>query len=1583
MKRVILTILILMLSASSAISHDTEYCKGDNLTPYGCDMDGSYSEEGIYKCFCGTNLSVCNIDNQCKNRQPSEAFIALYDGKCHNYTCSSNCTPVRLDYLKGCDNDLDCDGVDLEHDLCTINDTNICIDGDASQSGMIVDDYGCTCTQKKSEHCLESVRERVQELGLEVDASDVCCEKDCHYKMIGLDHMNLRYDPVCVDFSDELASPGWHERVLVISIEGCHEINSIGLKIRYDASRLKPIPAEGDELPSGLPNVPIRFLLDNSTSWDMIGATANLNNMTLGLISALGTQVCNEFMNIPVMVSDHQYTPELGWKELVPSSEAEIQLEVKDSGTNSDNAGPETEYECRKHSDCPEGYRCDIYLAGDGRKGICRIPVNPYYEFCNDTDGGNNPDESGVVIYKGKEGQIKNTSDICFYGQVMEAVCDFNGYAYNSLFHSCQEGCEDGTCKTGCRDDGDCKINQLCNEGTCEEISGCIEDSDCRDDKICISRECTEKEIVSCIDHDGKDNFENGSYVAIRYNDGTESRVDDSCSGDYAIDYWCHGNKLMNSTEGCSCQLGRCSQGNAISCEDHDSRRDFDTSSYVELTYGQEPRSFAHRLRSFLSRLFNTAKTEKIYDKCIVEEGKTYNIDYGCSGSSLQEYKRECDCRNGACHLIWRCEDKGDHVELTYNDRSNQAVHDYLFRGKTVDMRCDKRDYYSVYEDIVDHSSAFAWQDYFREAVDKAVESEDIWIYAETGACNAAEAYANIYRDYAFYMNTSLNYLFNETIARKHVDLENEGRYFNEFRYEIICNGVHLGESSILKVFPENSTNIYARCHQKDHCMYDHDSDLCLKEDKRCDWLNQGVTPVELSQWDVIFARYMQGKGELDKHEFRFDLKTGDRYIPTNMSEIQLRDYLNISGYPISDFEEKFNRTAPKKGMGLVYSYLEMDAFTVWDEEECSCIPEYGCEAGETKCSGGHKKYCREFANGNFWWTDKNCGVDYIDGAYFPRCVEKDGEAYCANANDQGYHFCVEPKDYETQGDKMVQTESGNCSDIYGESRTGDYTRKRTYDGCSWSAWEYTDYGCECNEDAFYQEYHTPFGTICRSTEMPECEDEDQYLAMSTPFGNRCKDKPSCGCDADEVCVELAEVPDECDQGEKINYITPFGSLCSPASATYPECYHPDDCSSAERCMMHYRDAPGYHGTCTTETHECVQGCYNDADCNEGHQCVKESTQYNRDGYQQIVGRCESTHDIVKIGVDRPVDKVLYAGEGDLIHGCVLKKDLQGNYYIVYAEAYCAGDYWLDPLLSKNTGNCSTGYDYNKIIKDENGTYCSMDYLMPDKVEIGIGNSDKVQEHYEGFNDVVEFCGIRKGLPMHGNATCHGNWTLDPLDWSSTCDGDGVDPKEDWIADYADYYFEPECADNVGVPISENLIDDPNLAGKEYSGTGNIVEFCGIFNGIYKRVRFACAGDWKVVPEKGEMTCDQDNKGADKDWIMISDVKDNSCQDKFRSDVTTYYGTEEFSDGPLSGYNNHVEVCFDSKSAYIEDNVYFNATCKKDWRFEYGKRPSCTSGWIGKVVSKHDNKQCINPANSSEHCYLIDTMFGLINRCKR
>ena len=97
---------------------------------------------------------------------------------------------------------------------------------------------------------------------------------------------------------------------------------------------------------------------------------------------------------------------------------------------------------CTSNSDCVSGKTCDLYF----NIGECKTPTNNYYSFCSDSDGGYNSDIKGTVTYKDSQGVEKTATDVCIGNSIMEAICDYNGFAYNGKTFTCPNGCSDGAC---------------------------------------------------------------------------------------------------------------------------------------------------------------------------------------------------------------------------------------------------------------------------------------------------------------------------------------------------------------------------------------------------------------------------------------------------------------------------------------------------------------------------------------------------------------------------------------------------------------------------------------------------------------------------------------------------------------------------------------------------------------------------------------------------------------------------------------------------------------------------------------------------------------------------------------------------------------------------------------------------------------------------------------------------------------------------------------------------------------------------------------------------------------------------------
>lgn len=103
---------------------------------------------------------------------------------------------------------------------------------------------------------------------------------------------------------------------------------------------------------------------------------------------------------------------------------------------------------CSSAADCPQNQSCDLYF----EIGKCKTPTNPNYGYCEDSDDGYYPYLKGRVYWKSADGTVKITNDSCVGNQVMEAVCDYNGYAYNGKTYACPNGCSGGACLPLCKD---------------------------------------------------------------------------------------------------------------------------------------------------------------------------------------------------------------------------------------------------------------------------------------------------------------------------------------------------------------------------------------------------------------------------------------------------------------------------------------------------------------------------------------------------------------------------------------------------------------------------------------------------------------------------------------------------------------------------------------------------------------------------------------------------------------------------------------------------------------------------------------------------------------------------------------------------------------------------------------------------------------------------------------------------------------------------------------------------------------------------------------------------------------------------
>lgn len=166
------------------------------------------------------------------------------------------------------------------------------------------------------------------------------------------------------------------------------------------------------------------------------------------------------------------------------------------------------------------------------------------------------------------------------------------------------------------------------------------------DAKNCLGPEPIE--IVSCLDSDGKDNFNEQGYVEITYSDGSrETRGDDcgttSAGGVYgARDYWCSGpDYYYSSVMPCEfgCNNGVCNEH--ASCSDSDGGKNFYSKGQLQPMGPGEG-----------SNGWDYCYTPQLDGSGIIGETGTHLLEWYCTESGLNNQEQtECEygCEDGAC----------------------------------------------------------------------------------------------------------------------------------------------------------------------------------------------------------------------------------------------------------------------------------------------------------------------------------------------------------------------------------------------------------------------------------------------------------------------------------------------------------------------------------------------------------------------------------------------------------------------------------------------------------------------------------------------------------------------------------------------------------------------------------------------------------------------------------------------------------------------------------------------------------------------------------------------------------------------
>lgn len=112
-----------------------------------------------------------------------------------------------------------------------------------------------------------------------------------------------------------------------------------------------------------------------------------------------------------------------------------------DCCVNSTNSNQLNESYCEENGEesfipyaCPNGCK----------DGVC---IQKVRDNCIDSDGGYEPYKLGTVFRTDAEGKKTEIKDVCIGSNVMEGICDSNGYTNNSRLFECPNGCENGSCK--------------------------------------------------------------------------------------------------------------------------------------------------------------------------------------------------------------------------------------------------------------------------------------------------------------------------------------------------------------------------------------------------------------------------------------------------------------------------------------------------------------------------------------------------------------------------------------------------------------------------------------------------------------------------------------------------------------------------------------------------------------------------------------------------------------------------------------------------------------------------------------------------------------------------------------------------------------------------------------------------------------------------------------------------------------------------------------------------------------------------------------------------------------------------------
>jgi hypothetical protein len=266
---------------------------------------------------------------------------------------------------------------------------------------------------------------------------------------------------------------------------------------------------------------------------------------------------------------------------------------------------------CTSQSDCPTSYGCDIYYG----TGICWALTNPNYQFCTDSDNGYFPNAKGTVTWKDGAGVISNITDSCIGNTVMEAVCDYNGYAYNGKTANCVNGCENNACEVNCTSQSDCPAGY-----------GCDIDYDTG---ICWL--LTNPNHQFCTDSDGGYSPNVKGTVTYKNAEGVQSSVTDSCIGNTVMEAVCDYNGYAYNGKTANC-ANNCSNGACVNI------------ASINKTCTDSDGGMNYYVKGTTTDSLGTALDTCSSDSKILTE-------YKCSGNDKMSVTYVCpnSCSNGVC----------------------------------------------------------------------------------------------------------------------------------------------------------------------------------------------------------------------------------------------------------------------------------------------------------------------------------------------------------------------------------------------------------------------------------------------------------------------------------------------------------------------------------------------------------------------------------------------------------------------------------------------------------------------------------------------------------------------------------------------------------------------------------------------------------------------------------------------------------------------------------------------------------------------------------------------------------------------